>query len=123
MADLLFWLGQYFDAEAYLFWTRVQCIAWTAADVVIVATLLLIANRVRASLGKHPHVYSFAVLGFTLLPAPFVVVAPTGRLIFLIELAVTVPHFLLILFVMIVNARNFQTVAQTMLAAPESKSS
>lgn len=97
-------LGARFSPEAYLFWTRVQCLAWTAADLVIVYHLLRIANLARAQGGQRPHIGSFIILGITLLFVPAVLVAPTGRGIFFLELIITVPHFLIILYVLAADA-------------------
>jgi hypothetical protein len=115
MLEMIEALGPYFDADAYLFWTRIQCLAWTTADVVIVSALLLIANHARSLDGVRPHVFPWVVLGMTIILAPFVLVAPTGGLIFLLELLVTVPHFLLILYVMLVNWKSWRMFARTVV--------
>lgn len=98
------WIGARFSPEEYLFWTRVQCLAWTAADVVIVYHLLRFANLARRAAGARPHVASFVALWATLLFVPGVVVMPTGRGIFILELIITVPHFLIILYVLAFDA-------------------
>lgn len=105
-----------FSAEQYLFWTRIQCLAWSAADVAIVVLLLLIANMARARAGKRPHVFSFAVLGATLLFLPLVVVVRDGWTMFVVELAVTVPHFLLILYAGTVNLHLYPRLLAAMLS-------
>ena len=104
-----------FTAEQYLVWTRIQCLAWTAADVVIVVTLLRIANLARAQAGRRPHVFSFAALGATLLFVPLLFIARDGWTMFFIELAITVPHFLLILYAGTVNLRLFPALLAAIL--------
>ena len=96
-----------FSAEQYLFWTRIECIAWTAADAVIVYYILRLANLARAAGGKSPHVFSFAVLGATLLFTPIVFLAREGWSIFVAELAITIPHFALILYAGLADLQHF----------------
>lgn len=110
-------IGGRFGPDQYLFWTRIQCLLWTGADFVIVFHLLRIANLARALLGRRTHFISYIVLFATLPLAPFVLVAPTGGLIFLIELLVTVPHFLLILYVIAANVRVFPLAANRLFGA------
>jgi hypothetical protein len=100
-------MGNSFTPQMYLFWTRIECSAWTLADVAIVFFLIRLANSARKVLGRPPHVFSYLVLAATLFPAAFIPLAPTGRIILLIELAVTVPHFLLILYLLAKDTPHF----------------
>ena len=102
--NLLEWAGQ-FGPEQYLFWTRIQSVAWTSADLVIVFYLIRCANLARGVLERRPHRVSYVVLGMTALLAPCLFAAGSGRLIFALELVITVPHFLLILYLIAANAR------------------
>ncbi|MCC6143649.1 MAG: hypothetical protein IT368_07570 [Candidatus Hydrogenedentes bacterium] len=104
MSDWIVWAGSQFSPEAYLFWTRIQCLLWTAADVVIVLALLGIGNAARRRSGQRLHWFSYLVLAATMVLAPFVIFAPTGGLIFVLELLITVPHFVLILYLLGFNA-------------------
>ena len=104
---LIVWLGSRFSPEDYLAWTRVQSVAWSAADVVIVFYLLRIANLARRRCGAVPHRVPYAVLAATLPLLPCLAVASTPRLIFALELLITLPHFLLILHVLAFNPRIF----------------
>ena len=114
MIDALMQAAASFTPEQYLWWTRLQCIAWTSADAVIVFALIRLANAARALQGKPPHLFPYLLLGFSLIFAPLVFIAPTGRLVFFLELLITVPHFLLILYVLAVN-RNTLVATVTML--------
>jgi hypothetical protein len=102
----ILWLGERFSPEQYLFWTRIQCLMWTSADVVIVYYLLRIANLGRRLIGVRAHRYSYVILVLTLPGMPFIALAQNGSQIFLLELAITVPHFLLILYVLAANYRH-----------------
>lgn len=98
--DMIMWLGHHFSPEQYLFWTRIECLAWTTADVLIVLFLIRLANLARGWGKRRKHLFSYLVLGLTLMPVPVIAVAQTGWAIFMLEVLVTVPHFLLILYIM-----------------------
>ncbi len=108
MHEWVLWIGTHFSAQQYLFWTRLQCLAWTGADIIIVFALIRLANLARDYLGTRKHRIPYGVLAATLPPIPFVVLAQSGGLIFLLELAITIPHFLLILYLLIVNFDFFK---------------
>lgn len=97
-------MGGWFTADQYLFWTRLQGTAWTLADMVIVLYLTRSANVLRSVLAIRPHVVPYVVLAATVPIAVFLPVAPDGMAFFRLEIAVTVPHFLLILYLMGTNA-------------------
>lgn len=105
--DALIHLAGRFTPEQYLYWTRIQCTAWTLADVVIVVLVLLLCNRVRAAVGLRAHVFSFAVVGGTLCFLPGIWFVQQGWAIFFIELAITVPHFLILIYAALLNLHLF----------------
>lgn len=109
MIDALNSLGESFTPDAYLFLTRIQGSLWTLADFVIILYLIRIANVLRRYLRRRAHIVSYVVLACT---APFALllpIAPTGLAFFRLELVVTVPHFLLILYLL---ASNMQIVVE-----------
>jgi hypothetical protein len=87
-----------------MFWSRIEGTAWTLADVVIVFYLIRIANVCRAYLGLPRRIVPLVILAATLPPAAFIPFVPTARAFFLLELGVTVPHFLLILWLIFRDA-------------------
>lgn len=97
-------LGSGFSQEDYLFWSRIQGTVWTLADIVIVLYLIRISNLFRAYLGRRRHRFSYAVLFATLPPSAFIPFVATPNGFFYLELAVTVPHFLLILYLILGDA-------------------
>lgn len=115
MDTLLHWAAG-FTPEHYLWWTRLQCIGWTAADAVIIIALVRLANAARALAQRPPHLFPYLLLGFSLLFAPLVFIAPTGRLVFFLELLITLPHFILILYLLGVNHRVFRQLAARLTA-------
>ena len=117
MHDFILWMGGLFSPEAYLFWTRIQCLLWTAADVLIIVFLTRSVNLLRALCDVAQHRMPYYVVVATLAPLPFVVVVPTGMQVFLIELLVTVPHFLVILYVLLFNIGHAPRGFAKLLAA------
>lgn len=104
-------LGISFSPEAYLVLTRIQATMWTLADFVIVLMLLRIGNLIREHRQERRHRASHALLTLTVPFALFLPIAPTGAAIFRLELLVTIPHFLLILYVLAVDTpRAFDTL-------------
>lgn len=116
MHDLIVSMGNAFTPEQYLFWTRIQCIAWTAADLFLLANLIRIANLCRRLNGTRNHLFSWVVLIVSVPFAILVLLAPTGASVFLLELLVTVPHFLLILYLLVANVHEFPAALRKILA-------
>ena len=97
-------IGSTFSQEQYLFWTHIQGSLWTLADVVIVFYLIRIANLFRGHLGRRKHRGAYIVLAATIPFAVYLPLTSTGSSFFYLELAVTVPHFLLLLYICIGDA-------------------
>ncbi len=109
------WLGSHFSPEQYVWWTRVQCTAWTLADLVIVYYLLRTANLARRLQGALPHRFSYLILFATLPIAAFIPLAPTGSTIFALELVITMPHFVIIVYVLMADAPRFAAALNVLL--------
>lgn len=113
--ELILWLGAQFSPEQYLFWTRIQCLAWTAADLVIVFYAIRIANLGRSMARQAPHRIPYGILAATIPFIPFVTIAATGWGIFLLELAITIPHFCLLVYLGVANFRNYPAILAALL--------
>jgi len=109
-------IGGLFSPEQYLFWTRIECIAWTAADVALIFAMLRLGDLARRAAGREPHRVSYIVLALTLLAALGVPLSPNGRMIFLAELAVTIPHFLIIIYVLVADLRAGAALLRALIA-------
>ena len=104
MLDLLREAGDWFRGEPYIISTRVVSSLWTFADIVIVLYLIRIGNLFRRHVGQRTHRISYGVLAATV---PFAAMLPfvrTGMAFVRIEFIVTLPHFALILYLLIANA-------------------
>lgn len=99
-------IGSHFSHEQYMFWSRIQGTLWTAADLVLIVYLIRITNLFRRHLELRQHRWSYAILGATLPFAALVPVVQDARTFFYLELAVTIPHFVLILYLCFGDAGN-----------------
>ncbi len=108
--------GSWFSVEQYLFWSRVEGTLWTAADFFIVFYLLQIVNLLRQQLGRRRHIFPYVALALTLPFAALIPVAPTGRAFWRLELVVTIPHFLLAIYLLIAN-RGFVALGLRLLCS------
>lgn len=105
MIDAFWSAAEAFTPETYLVWSRVQGSLWTAADFVICWYLLRLGNLARTICGKRLHRVSFLVLFATAPFALFIPVAPNATAFYRLELIVTIPHFLIILYVFVADWR------------------
>jgi hypothetical protein len=96
-------MSAHFSPERYLFWTQWQSICWTLADLLIVFFLIRLSNQARSVVRRRPHRYSYALLAFTAALVPFLALAPSGGVLFLVDVGITVPHFLLVCYLLTVN--------------------
>lgn len=103
MTEWLLEMGARFTVEDYIIWSRLQGSAWTLADLIIVFNLLRIANLCRAQVGERKHRWSFYILYATIPFALLIPMSPNHIAFFRLELCVTIPHFLLILYVLFAN--------------------
>lgn len=105
---MIAWLAQLaesFTPEQYLYWSRIQGSLWTTADIVICWYLLRLGNLARTLCGVRRHVGGFVVLFATLPFALLIPFSPNATAFYRLELLVTIPHFLLILYVFLVDWR------------------
>jgi hypothetical protein len=106
MLDWVHAIGRHFSPEAYLFWTRIQATAWSVADLMIVFYLIRITNLCRTVTLRRSHRFSYVILAVTI---PLVVLLPlarTGTDVLRLELCITIPHFLIMLYLMMADARG-----------------
>lgn len=115
MASFVEWCGNLFSAQQYVFWTRIECTAWTLADIVIVFLLLKIGELARAVARRERHRIAYVVLAATIPLAAIIPIEPSGEFIFLIELLVTVPHFLIILYVLLADVKPIMQTLSVLL--------
>lgn len=108
MTDWLEATGVGMSPESYLYWTRVQASLWTAADFLVVIYLTRLANLLRAGLGLSMHILPHVILALTVPFAILLPIATTETLLFRLELLVTIPHFCIILYVILRNIKHLE---------------
>jgi len=119
-----FWeAAEAFTPESYLYWSRIQGSMWTAADFVICWYLLRLGNLARTICGKRLHRISFGILALTVPFALLIPVAPNATAFYRLELLVTIPHFLLILYVFLVDWKWAWQAYRRVMAPPPSAAS
>lgn len=115
------YIGTRFTAEQYLFWSRIEGTLWTAADVAIAFLLIRMGNLVRGVAGRRRHRVSYLVLLATLPAAGCIPIVQSADTFFRLELAVTIPHFLIILYVCAADARTGLRALHIALSAGEQR--
>ena len=111
-------LGSWFSPEQYVFWTRIQCSAWTLADLVLVLALLRLSDVARKLEAQERHIAAHVMFWLTVPLAVAIPFARNGGLIFVIELGVTVPHFAIILYILAADARTFAAALRRLVSVP-----
>ncbi len=106
LPDWIQQISDFFPHDVYLQWSRVQGTLWTMAGYVIIFYLLRLTNLCRSMTGRSIHRIPYVALAATIPPALILPIAPTSMALFRIELAVTVPHFLIIVYVLAANLRS-----------------
>jgi len=106
MEALINSLGTNFNAADYLYWSRIEGSLWTAADIILCLYVIRLANLLRAPLALRHHVIPYIVLALTVVPALFIPIVPHGAAFFRLEVIVTIPHFLILLYILGINLRH-----------------
>ena len=94
----LLWIATHFTADLYLTSTKVQGLAWSGADLVLVFILLRIASLLRGREGLRPIRWRYGLLGATAMATPLLAFAATSRQILLLESAICGTQFLVLAY-------------------------
>ena len=98
MLDLIHTIGGWFTPDDYMRWTHIEGSLWTLADFFIIFFSIRLANLLRQVVGARCHRASYFILFMTAPAAALLPFAPDGTAFFRLELMVTLPHFLLLLY-------------------------
>jgi hypothetical protein len=93
-------ISQHFTPERYMFWTRIQGTTWTCADFLIVYFLIRIGNLCRCLTLRSPEHWPYVVLALTIPLAAMLPFTRDSDSFFYISLCTTIPHFLLIIYLL-----------------------
>lgn len=104
MMEIIRQISESLTPERYIISTRILSSLWTLADVIIVFYLIQIANLLRRYTGLAVHKIPYFILALTVPFAAMLPFAPTGFAFVKLEFAITFPHFLLIIYLLVGNA-------------------
>ncbi|MFH1137226.1 MAG: hypothetical protein V1816_14235 [Pseudomonadota bacterium] len=93
---LFYWLAVNFTGERYLFYTKVQGLLWSLADIILVFALLKLADAIRKAAGRKTIKIRYGLLLFSALLTPLLIPARSPEHIFFIESLVCGLQFLIL---------------------------
>ena len=103
--DMLLWLSRHFTNEAYLFLTKVQGVAWSIVDLVLILFLLKIIDLARKKKKAKRILYRYLLLLFTALLVPFLIFAKTSGAFSLLESIICGIHFSILIYVVVMERK------------------
>jgi hypothetical protein len=109
-----------FGSDTYMLWSRVEGTLWTAADIAIALLLIACADLCRRATGARPHRIAPLIVYASIVPSLLLPFTPTPGAFYRLELFVTIPQFLVIIYVLVAN-RNVALRALHLLTQPETK--
>ena len=122
MDHLFLQIAAQFTAAPQLLWTQVLMIAWSVSDLVLIFALLRIAGLARAHAGKPEIRLRYALLALTALLVPGLAFTRTMREILILESAITIPQYLILIVSLAVERRTlFPMVEARMRSARETR--
>ena len=107
LIDTLFLrIAEGFSPSEYIFWTKIQIVAWSAADIALVFAVLRIAGLARAHAGMQRIRARYVLLAVTAGLTPIVLVLETSQQIFRLEAAVVGLQFAILIYSIIVDRQQ-----------------
>ncbi len=103
---LLLWVGTGFTTEIYMISTKIQGIAWSIADIVLVFILLKIVDLVRQSSGKKRIFYRYLLLLVSAVLTPSLLFTQTARQIFILESIICGMQFAILVYTVIAERKD-----------------
>ena len=98
ISQLFFWIGSNFTTETYLFYTKIQGIIWSVADIVLVLTFLKIAEYVRRYNGETRIRWRYGLIIFSAALTPFIIFTQNPRQFYFLESAVCGIQFAVLIY-------------------------
>jgi len=98
-------IAEGFSPTEYLLWTKIQVVAWSAADIALVFAVLRIIGLARAHAGKRCIRARYVLLAISAGLTPLVFVLESSQQIFRLEAAVVGLQFAILIYSIIVDRR------------------
>jgi hypothetical protein len=103
MDTLFLQIAEGFSPTEYIFWTKIQIVAWSAADIALVFAVLRIVGLARAHAGKQRIPVRYVLLAVSAGLTSVVLVLESSQQIFRLEAAVVGLQFAILIYSIIVD--------------------
>ncbi|MFH1351719.1 MAG: hypothetical protein ABII26_12420 [Pseudomonadota bacterium] len=101
MDAVLLWIGANFTEEVYLFYTKLQGIIWSAADICLVFFVLKVADLARAKERKRKILWRYISLWISAALTPFLLLTKTKNEFFTLESIICGIQFSILVYTLI----------------------
>lgn len=121
MDAVMLWLAAHFTEAPQLLATQALMITWSVADLVLIATVLRIADLARAAAGRPRIRVRYALLAVTALLTPGLAFVESIPQIFLLESGITVPQYLILIASLVSERTTLLPLVERQIAAARSR--
>lgn len=98
---ILLWIGANFTTEVYMYYTKLQGILWSLADIVLVLALLKIADLIRARAQKKKIRFRYLFLLFSAILTPLLVFTQSPKQFFILESIICGTQFVILVYTVV----------------------
>ena len=106
MDTLFLRIAEGFGPTEYIFWTKIQVVAWSAADIALVFAALRIISFARAHAGRRRIRVRYVLLAVSVGLTPAVFMLQSSQQIFRLEAAVVGLQFAIMIYSIIVDRQS-----------------
>jgi len=106
MDSLFLQIAEGFSPTEYLFWTKIQLIAWSAADISLVFVALRIIDLARADAGEQRIRIRYGLLAVSAGLTPIVFTLESSQQIFKLEAAVVGLQFAILIYSIVADRQS-----------------
>jgi len=104
--SLLLLVGKNFTTEVYMFYTKLQGMIWSIADIVLVLVLLKIADLIRKRSQKKRITLRYVFLLVSAILTPLLIFTKTPRQFLLLESIICGTQFSILVYTVIVEIKD-----------------
>ena len=104
--SLLLLVGKNFTTEVYMFYTKLQGMIWSIADIVLVLVLLKIADLIRKRSQKKRITLRYVFLLVSAILTPLLIFTKTPRQFLLLESIICGTQFSILVYTVIVEIKE-----------------
>lgn len=107
---IFLWIGTHFTPEAYMFYSKLQGLLWSAADIVLILALLKIADWARRRREDRKIRVRYVLLLFSAVLTPLLLFSRTPKEFFRLESIICGVQFLILIYTVIVERKGMLVV-------------